>query len=442
MENNRFIEKLLAKAKEETPASNHYKFLKNNAITYLKDNGHPTQRHEDWLYTKLDTVFEVDWNLSPTTLSKISNIDEIFRCDVPDLDTYRIFLFNGYLYPEYLPLPEGITIYSIKDLWQKNPTLLERYFFSIAPLNHPFNAINAAMLTDGYFLHIKKGARADKPIQLINASIGHVPFLINQHNIILAEEGSEAQIIGCDHTLSPTKFFNNNITEIHLESNASLEYYSSQNTHNENNLFSSIYVEQLSHSRFYSNIITLHGGMIRNELHVNLNQSGTECSAYGLNLTDRKQHAESFTKIHHRAPACKSFQYYKGIFDDDATGAFTGKIYVDKEAQKTEAYQSNKNLLLTPTTKVNSRPQLEIYADDVKCSHGATTGQLDTNALFYMQARGIDRKEARMLLMYAFANEIVSKIKIQPLSHRIESLVNHRLRGELSRCANCVIKCE
>ncbi len=418
-------------------------FLSNickTGIEELKKHGIPHSKQEDWLYTNVEPLFENEWDLNPTGLTNV-NVEEIFKCDVPDLDSHVILFFNGKFYPQHHPLPKGINLYSIEELKKTDPQLLEKYFFKAAPLYKPMNSINAILAKDGYFLHIEKGATPDKPIQIVNASIGNQPFFVNQHNIILAEENCSVQILSCDHTLSLTRFLNNHLTEIHLRKNASLELYNSQNANNQNSLFSSIFVHQQADSHFHSNIISLHGGLIRNELSISLLEPGAECHAYGLNLTDRKQHVDNVTQIHHYAPHCTSFQSYKGIYDNEASGAFSGRIIVHKGAQKTVAYQSNRNILLTPLAKVNSRPQLEIYADDVKCSHGATTGQLDPNALFYMQTRGIDKKEARMLLMYAFANEIISKIKVPPLSHRIEGLVNRRLRGELSQCANCVIHC-
>ena len=215
-----------------------------------------------------------------------------------------------------------------------------------------------------------------------------------------------------------------------------------QNQHNNTVQVSNSFVYQERDSRVSTNVITLHGGSIRNNLVVSLDGEGCENNSFGLFLADQEQHVDNFTFVNHMKPNCVSNQLYKGILDDKATGAFNGKIHVWKDAQKTIAYQKNNNILLTDDAKMNSKPQLEIYADDVKCSHGATVGQLDQDALFYLRSRGIDEKESRLLLMYAFAHEVVSKITVPALQERTDDLIDKRLRGELSRCYDCKMKCE
>jgi len=213
---------------------------------------------------------------------------------------------------------------------------------------------------------------------------------------------------------------------------------------NENSLSSQIthaFIHQEESSKVTSNTISLHGGLIRNNFFVRLNGTGCESNLYGLFLGDDNQHIANFTLIHHAMPQCTSNQLFKGILDDNATGSFNGKIYVSRDAQKTLAYQKNNNILLSPAARMNTKPHLEIYADDVKCSHGATVGRLDTEAMFYLRSRGIGEKEARQLLMYAFADEIISKISVSILRERIIGLVDKRLRGELARCNNCDVRC-
>lgn len=412
-------------------------------VDAFKNNGLPTSSDEEWLYTNLEKVLEQNWNPKTVGIDEKVDLEEVFRCDVPNLDTHVVLLINGHYFEQNIvnELPKDIVVGSLCSMSDLHADILKKYIFKAAGLDNKMNAINAALANDGLFLYIPKNVHLDKPIQIVNIAYGEEAFFINQHNLIVLEEGSSAQIAFCDHTLNPTRFFINQLTEIHLEANAQLEFYNMQNSHNDTALVSSVNVNQHRDSNFHSNIVSLHGGLIRNELQVKLLESGASCDVSGINLTDRTQHVDSQTRIDHLAPHCTSNQLYKGIYDDDATGAFTGRIVVHPGAQKTVAYQTNKNMLLTSKSKVNARPQLEIYADDVKCSHGATTGQLDQKAMFYLRARGIEKNEARMLMMYAFANEIVSKIKIEPLAVRIEGLINRRLRGELSRCANCVIQC-
>jgi Fe-S cluster assembly protein SufD len=214
-----------------------------------------------------------------------------------------------------------------------------------------------------------------------------------------------------------------------------------QNEHNHSVQITNTWVEQLRNSVARNSTITLHGGKVRNNLNIKLKGEGASCDALGLFLIDKQQHVDNFTLIEHQVPHCTSSQHYKGVLDDSATGAFTGKIHVFPEAQQTQAFQTNNNVLLSRNAKMHIKPQLEIYADDVKCSHGATIGQMDENALFYMQSRGIPREESRLMLMYAFANDVISGIKHVALQDRIEDLVSKRLRGELSRCDNCAINC-
>lgn len=424
--------------------SKHKNLLNNfrdNGLEHFASTGLPGKNDENWLYTDLSNIFETEWNLNPKAIDPNIDVSSIFTCDVPDFDTHLSLAFNGHYFETETALPIGVVVGSVATIAEKYPELIAKYLFKAADPKQAMTNLNAALATDGFFLHIPQNTRIDKPIQIVNAAHGDKPHFINQHNIIIADKNSFAQITYCDHTLSSTRFLTNNLTEIFLEKNAELDFYNIQNSHNEAREISAIYVKQKRSSKFTSNIVSLNGGLIRNYLNVSLLEEGAECNVSGLNITDKHQHVDNHTVINHLAPHCTSNQLYKGIYDENSTGAFTGRIFVDQRAQKTEAYQSNKNMLLTPNTKVNSRPQLEIYADDVKCSHGATTGQLDSNAMFYLRSRGIDKNEARMLMMYAFANEIISKIKMPPLATKIEGMVNRRLRGESSRCATCPIKC-
>jgi Fe-S cluster assembly protein SufD len=231
------------------------------------------------------------------------------------------------------------------------------------------------------------------------------------------------------------------VTEVFTNKGANLDVVSMQNQHNESIQFSHIFAKQDRDSVLSTNTVSLHGGVIRNNVNVLLNDEGCENHTYGLALVDRNQHIDMYSFIDHAKPNCTSNELYKALLDDQATGAFNGRILVRRDAQKTQAFQSNNNLLLTTDAKMYTKPQLEIYADDVKCSHGATVGQLDMEAKFYMQARGIGEREAKLLLMFGFAHDVVKSIKIEPLRERIDDLVNRRLRGELSRCHNCPMHC-
>jgi Fe-S cluster assembly protein SufD len=265
--------------------------------------------------------------------------------------------------------------------------------------------------------------------------------MLHYRNLIIFEDNSQGEIIVCDHTLSPFRFLTNSVTEIHAGKNADIYFSRIQNEHLNSNLITNLYINQEAGSRVITNNISLHGGFIRNNIHVTMNGERCENNSYGLFFGDREQHIDNYLFIDHAKPNCFSRQLFKGILDDKATGAFNGRILVRKDAQKTNAFQTNNNILLSDDAKMNSKPQLEIYADDVKCSHGATTGQLDENSLFYLQSRGIPRAEARLLMLTAFVYEVIDKISIIPLKDRISHLVEKRLRGELSRCNNCTMNC-
>jgi Fe-S cluster assembly protein SufD len=265
--------------------------------------------------------------------------------------------------------------------------------------------------------------------------------MVHHRNLFVLGKNASAQIIICDHTLSPHLFLTNSVTESFTGENSDLDILRLQNEHNNSCQVTNTWISQESHSRCQHGTITLHGGMIRNNLHVKMKGEGAETNALGLFLIDKRQHVDSFTVIEHLSPHCTSNQHYKGVLDDTSTGAFNGKIHVYPGAQKTEAYQANNNILLTDTARMSTKPQLEIYADDVKCSHGATVGQLNEDALFYLQSRGIPKDESRLMLMEAFAHDVISRIKQPTLQERISGLVGKRLRGELSRCNSCAMNC-
>ena len=231
------------------------------------------------------------------------------------------------------------------------------------------------------------------------------------------------------------------VSEIVLNDNSSLELYVLQNVDNEASILREFKIRQLADSRLKIVVITFNGGDIRNTYHIDLDGEGAETQVYGLYLIDKTQHVENHLKVNHNVPHCTSSEKFKGVLDDEASGVFNGHVYVAPNAQKTDAHQNNSNIILTPKAKINSQPFLEIYADDVKCSHGTSTGQLDQEAMFYMRQRGISKANARILLMYAFAAEVSNHIGNEMLHEHIDDMIKRRLRGELSSCETCVLRC-
>jgi len=420
------------------------KYERNKAIQDFQNIGFPDKKNEKYKYTNIESAFNSSLKCLFTPVSANINLDEIFRCDVPELDTNIFITVNGWFHDkELIKISEkGFIIGSLSEASKKYPELFEKYYNKFVDKeSDAITSLNTAFAQDGIFIYVPEGVVIEKPIQIINLVVSDEELLINQKNLVIIENSSEAKIIVCDHSLTPHKFLYNTVTEVFAGQYSRVDYYKVQNSHNHSTQISSTFICQKDNSNVLSDIITLHGGLIRNNINVLLDGKGCENFVGGLYLVDKFQHVDNYVSIDHAKPNCMSRQVFRGVLDDNATGAFNGKILVRKDSQHTNAYQTNNNILLTNDAKINTKPQLEIYADDVKCSHGATVGQLDENALFYLRARGIEIKEAKLLLMYAFAHEIIKQIRVEPLKDRINELVEKRLRGELSRCNCCSINC-
>lgn len=416
--------------------------LREQAIQIFKDKGIPSNKVEDYKYTNLQPYFKGNLNVAFTNESAQSDVTQHFHCEVPQLDTYNIFMVNGWFAnkDKTLGLPEGVIICSIREAAEQHAEVFEKYYAQTAPLEKDaMVAMNTAFAQDGAFIYVPKGIVLEKPIQLVNIMTGNEDRLVFQRNLIVADENSQLKVMLCDHTMSPQKFVVNSVTEVFANENSVFDIYNLQNQHNLTTQVAGIYVHQKKYSNILTNNLTLHSGITRNNIRVTMDDENCESHVYGLYLSDKNQHVDNFTFIDHAKPHCQSFELFKGVMDDSATAAFTGRVLVQKDAQQTNAYQSNNNLLLTENAKINSKPQLEIYADDVKCSHGATVGQLDDEAMFYLRARGISEEESRVLLMFAFAYEVIEKIRVEPLKEQIRGLVEKRFRGEFDKCDSCVV---
>ncbi len=420
------------------------KNIRDEGIAEFGKLGMPAKKSERYKYTFLDPFFAKEYNRKITADKFSFELDDIFKCDVPDIGTDVIIVVNGFYYFKNQingNLPGNIWIGSLSKAIEEKPEWVEKYLAKTATYDDGLIALNTALFTDGYVVHVPKNAILEKPLQIINILLSEENLMVQQRNLIVMDENSSANIVVCDHSLSAKDFLTNSITEVFLADGARLDLNSLQNEHNGSVKVSGVFINQEQNSYLSNNTYTLHGGIVRNNLKIILNGEGAEANASGLFLTDKTQHVDNYVFINHAKPHCTSNQIFKGVLDDISTGSFNGRILVSRDAQKTMAYQKSSNLLLTKDAKMSARPQLEIYADDVKCSHGSTVGQLDQEALFYLRSRGIGKPEARLLLMFAFTHEIVELIKIKPLKERIDEMVNKRLRGELVRCHNCTIHC-
>jgi Fe-S cluster assembly protein SufD len=415
---------------------------RKKAFEDFKKHGIPTIKNEAYRYTDLMSYLDGNYSYEIEPAHVSVNLEELFKCDIPELDTYIILVLNGFFYEKnnIAKLPEGIIISSFAKASINYPEIVNKHYAQYADTSlDSLAALNTLFAQDGIFIYIPENVVVDKPFQIINIGYSSKNLRLTRRNLIVAEQGSSASVLVCDHTLCNQSFVTNSLTEIFTGAGAVIDFVKMQNENSNSSQISNTFVYQEAGSTFVSNTISLHGGLIRNNLFVKLNGEGAQNNAYGISFGDDNQHIAMFTHIHHAKPRCQSNQLFKGIIDGEATGVFNGKILVDKYAVKTEAYQKSNNILLSKKAKMNTKPQLEIYNDDVKCSHGATIGQLNNDALFYLRTRGIGYKEARHLLMYAFANEVIGKIDLEPLRDRMTELVDKRLRGELSHCENCSI---
>lgn len=419
--------------------------LRHQGIEQFKKLGLPGRKEEKYKHLNLENMYKHEFQDSLSARQINFNVDHIFHCDIPTLDTHAILLLNGYFFDrenQMIQLPSGAVVGSLNAAEREFPQLVKKHYGKYASMEEEgLVALNTAFAKDGIFVYVPDDVVLKKPIQVVNLLLSKANTRVQHRNLFVIGKNAEARVIICDHTLSDHHYFTNSVTEILVDENARMDYIKVQNEHNFSINISSLYAHQEKNSRFKSNIITLHGGIVRNNVNVLLNGEGCENNTSGLYLVDKGQHVDNFTFIDHAKPNCMSNQIYKGVLDDFATGAFNGKILVRTDAQNTKAFQTNNNILLTDDAEMNTKPQLEIYADDVKCSHGATVGQLDEDALFYLRARGINEREARLMLMFAFAHEIINRIEVEPLQKRIDDLIDKRLRGELSRCQNCAMNC-
>lgn len=415
------------------------------SIKRFEKAGIPDYKTEDYKYTNLAPAFEKRYRQELTRESDTIDLNEVFKCDIPELDTHLVFLKNGWFYygnNSGAELPNGVVLGSLEQIANERPELLENYLNRQAGLsNDPFVALNTAFSKDGFFLYIPKGKLVEKPIQIINLLSSDDDLHSTQRNLVVAEAGSQVKVLVCDHTLTSASFLYNSVTEVFAADDTVVDFYTIQNQHNRSTSINSSFFKLGHQTVLTTATVTLHGGLIRNNLKVTFAGDHAEATVNGLSFTDKKQHVDNFVIIEHAQPNCLSNQIYKNVLNDESTGAFSGRIHVARDAQQTNAFQRNNNILLSDKARMQTKPQLIIDADDVKCSHGATVGQIDEEALFFLRARGIGEADARLMLMNAFAHEVVQKINIEPLRERIDRLIEKRLNGEISRCHECNYQC-
>ena len=416
--------------------------VRNQAFEDFRRLGFPSRKVERYKYTDMQKLFEPDYGLNLNRLHIPVDPYKAFRCDVPNLSTSLYFMVNDMFYQGYgdtevLPkhkLPEGVIVGSMCN----HPEVVAKYYAQLAKTaKDGVTALNTMLAQDGLLVYVPKNVKVERAIQVINILRSDVDLMVNRRVLIVVEEGAEIKMLFCDHAADDRHFLATQVIEAYVGQNASLDLYCLEETHHKNVRVSNVYIDQQRSSRVNHNVITLHNGTTRNKLDLTLSGEGAECACYGCVIGDKHQHVDNNTLITHRATHCTSNELYKYVLDEHATGAFAGRVLVEQGAQKTTSQMTNQNLTASKEARMYTQPMLEIYADDVKCAHGSTVGQLNDAALFYMRQRGISLKEAKVLLQNAFINEVIDKMQLVPLRDRLHHLVEKRFRGELNKCEGC-----
>ena len=422
---------------------------RDHAFEQFKSKGFPTRKEERYKYTNVQELFAPDFGLNLNRFQIPVNPYDAFRCDVPNLSTSLYFVVNDGFYEDALPkasLPEGVIVGSLS----KNAHLIGDYYNRLAANDDAVSSLNTMLAQDGLLVYVPRGVVVDRAIQVINilktpfASLpagegqgAGASFMVNRRVLVVAEEGSAVTLLFCDHTADDLHFLTTQVTEVFAMPGSTVNLYCLEETHVKNTRVSNVYVEQQANSHVTHNVITLHNGTTRNRLDLHFRGEGAECWLGGCVIADKQQHVDNNTLVVHHVPHCDSHELYKYVLDNDATGAFAGRVLVEHGAQQTSSEMRNQNLCASREARMYTQPMLEIYADDVKCSHGSTVGQLNDAALFYMRQRGITEREARLLLQQAFVTEVIDAIALEPLRDRLRYLVDKRFRGELSKCEGC-----
>ena len=403
--------------------------IRSEAIKCFETTGFPTKKDEAWKYTSLNKLLKTDYSVFPRQENNVEYRD-VKKYFLHDIDTYKIVFVDG-KYASHLSQTthDGLDVCLMSAALNKPKyrLVIENYFNKIAEKNS-ITSLNTAFTKEGAYIHIPKNKLVEKPIEIIHFSTGNESALMLQpRNLIVVDENSHVQIIERHQSLTENPVLTNAVTEVYANKRAIVDYYKVQNDTQNASLIDSTFINQKRESVASVHTFCFGGKLTRNNLNFYQNGERIDSTLKGVTIIGDKQHVDHNTLVHHIEPNCESHQDYKGIFGDNATGVFNGKVVVNKEAQKTNAFQANNNLLVNDKATINTKPQLEIFADDVKCSHGCTIGQLDKDALFYLKTRGIPEKEARALLMYAFANNVLQSVKIPELKQRINKLIANKL---------------
>jgi Fe-S cluster assembly protein SufD len=404
--------------------------IRTEAFGAFENKGFPTKKDEEWKYTSLNAVLKHDYNVFPKAIPTLP-YEQVKKFLLNETDCYNLIFIDG-VFSSFLSetTHDGLDVCVMSAALEKPKykMVIDTYFNQLANKNNSLSDLNTAFSNEGAYIQIPKNTVVPKPVQIVNFSTGtEKELLIQPRNLVIVGENAHVQIVERHQSLTENKTLTNSVTEIFVKTRGIVDVYKMQNDRASASLIDSTFVSQKRDSVASVHTFSFGGNLTRNNLE--FYQEGTHCVSHlnGISILNQRQHVDNHTLVKHKAPNCESHEMYKGIYDDRATGVFNGKVIVEQAAQKINAFQQNNNIIVGDKASVNTKPQLEIFADDVKCSHGCTIGQLDESALFYMQQRGIPKKEAKALLMYAFSNDALKDVNIPELKAQLNKIIAHKL---------------
>ena len=418
---------------------------REEAMKVLESTKLPPQGSENYETTDLNAMLAPDYGVNIARVPIDVNPGLSFHCGVPSLSTSLFLLVNDIYADTHRSqegLPEGVYAGSLKRFATEFPDEAVKYYGKAADINNPIVALDTLLCQDGIAISVKRGVKVEKPIQIVNILQNGAPLMAVRRILVIAEEDAEVKILTCDHTQNrEVEFLALSTVEIYAGKNSCIDFYDLEESSEKTNRLSALYLRQEEGSQVLADGITLYNGTTRNEYHTRFEGSHADLKLLGMGIEDRSRHLDTYSRIVHANPDCKTDEMFKYVVDDDASGAFAGLILVNPGADKTEAYQSNRNIVGSDTARMYSKPQLEIYNDDVKCSHGSATGQLDEMQVFYMRTRGIPEATAKLLLKQAFMADVIDGVRLPALKDRLHMLVERRFAGADPSCSSCQSGC-
>lgn len=407
--------------------------IRSRAFERFMELGFPGPKHEEWRFTNIAPIAKSKFKPVGSLKAPVLSSADMAKYTFGGLHCTRLVFVNGRYAPDLsflASLPEGTTVGSLAEALESNADVVRTHLAKYATYdNNTFTALNTAFMQDGAFVHVPDGKVVEDPIHLLFISSGsEEAFVVHPRNLIIAGNGSQVSLVETYVAKGAGVYFTNAVTEFVLGEQAVVEHDKFQDEAVTAFHIGTIHVQQKNRSNYTSNCISLGGSLVRNNITVVLDAEWSEATLNGLSLATGDQLIDNHTTIDHAKPNCQSHELYKSILADRSRGVFNGKIFVRKDAQKTDAKQTNKTLLLSDGATIDTKPQLEIFADDVKCTHGATVGQLDEEQLFYLRARGISEDQARDILTFAFASDVIQRVHVEPLRDQLDQMLQSRLR--------------